>query len=116
MRHPLTVALLLAAFPAAAMDGAEFLRLCERDANPCAGIIREQLKDWPERVLDPARLKAGTLEYMTCPPHLEAQSLADLFVRQVTEKGIRLQGLSMEDAIDAVFARNFPDCASGTSG
>lgn len=92
------------------MSGIEFRRLCDRDAAPCAGIIREQLKGWPERVLDPAALKQGRLEYAVCPPHRPDAELAALFVDG--SKDLRLTGMSLQEAIETVFTNNNPACAS----
>jgi len=50
------------------------------------------------------------------PALLKADALAGLFVREAEKQGLRLQGMTMEEAIDAVFVKGFPDCASGTSG
>ena len=94
------------------MDGIEFLRLCERDARPCAGIIREQLQGWPKQVLDPDKLKRGRIENLACPPHREDRALADLFVRNASQDRSVLRGKPMQEAIGDVFARAFPACAS----
>jgi len=113
MRRSLLIVLLFAAPPAAvAMDGVELIRLCERDPAPCAGIIREQLKDWPKRVLDPAALRQGRFEYAICPPHQDDTALAGLFVRHVTRQGSGMQGKPMQEAIAEVFTQAFPACAS----
>jgi len=96
------------------MDGEEFLRLCKRDAVPCAEIIREQLKGWPKQVLDPAKLKQGRFEQATCPPHHADPVLADLFVTNAEEHGVRVQGISPYEAIDEVFKQAFPACASAS--
>lgn len=96
------------------MDGEEFLRLCKRDAVPCAGIIREQLKGWPKQVLDPEKLKQGRFEQAVCPPHHGDHVLADLFAANVEKLGVRVQGLALYEAIDEVFKRAFPACASSS--
>ena len=96
------------------MDGEEFLRLCERDAVPCAGIIREQLKGWPKQVLDPEKLKQGRYEQAICPPHHPDPVLADLFVANVEKQNVRVRGLSPYEVIDEVFKRAFPACASAS--
>jgi hypothetical protein len=113
MRWLTTLFVITAAAPALAqMGGAEFKRLCERDAAPCAGIIRAQLKGWPKQVLDPAALKQGRFEQVTCPPHQPDPVLAAAFVDQAKKLKLRVDGLSVHEAIEAVFTQAFPACAS----
>lgn len=102
-----------AAAPALAqMGGIEFKRLCERDAVPCAGIIREQLQGWPKRVLDPVALKRGRFEQIACPPHVADAMLAAQFVTHAERLQIRVDGMTVHEAIEAVFTQAFPACAS----
>ncbi len=105
--------LTLAAAPALAqMGGAEFNRLCERDATPCAGIIREQLQQWPKQALDPAALRQGRLEQIACPPHMVDTVLAEHFVTHAKSLRIRVAGMTVHEAIETVFTRAFPACSS----
>ena len=113
MRRLLILVTLLQASPTTAeMGGVEFMRLCKRDPGPCAGIIREQLEGWPKRILDPAKLKQGRIEHLACPPHVADAALADMFVGQAEKHEIRVQGKSVHKAIEEVFIRGFPECAS----
>jgi hypothetical protein len=108
-----TVLLLLAATPSdAEMGGAQFLRLCQRDAAPCAGIIRDQLKGWPKHVLDPAKLKRGVVQQSACPPHVADSILADQFVAKAGELRVRLDGMTVHEAVEEIFTQAFPACAS----
>lgn len=113
MRRVIAIVLLLAATPSGAeMGGGQFMRLCQRDVAPCAGIIREQLKGWPKRVLDPAKLKEGVVEQTACPPHVADSVLADQFVAQAGKLRIRLGGMTVHEAVVEVFTKAFPACAS----
>jgi len=113
MRRLIATVLIFASTPAAAeMGGVQFLRLCERDAVPCAGIIREQLKGWPKRILDSAKLKKGIIEQTACPPHVADSVLAVQFIAQAENLRIRLDGMTVHEAVEAVFTRAFPACAS----
>ena len=96
----------------AQMGGTEFKRLCERDAVPCAGIIREQLQGWPKQVLDPAALKQGRFEHIACPPHVADAVLAELFVTHAERLQIRIDGMTVHEAVEAVFTQAFLTCAS----
>ena len=113
MHRLVAIALLFVGMPAAAeMGGVEFLRLCKRDAVPCAGVIREQLKSWPKQVLDPAALKRGRFEKVACPPHQKDRDLADLFAKAAKPHERRLEGQTVHEAIETVFTEAFPACAS----
>ncbi len=113
MRWLIALLVTPATVPALAqMGGAEFKRLCERDAVPCAGIIREQLQGWPKRVLDPVALKRGRFEQIACPPHVPDAVLATQFVTHAERLQVRVDGLTVHEAIEAVFDQAFPACAS----
>ena len=113
MRRFFIIILIFTTFPALAeMGGVEFLRLCKRDAVPCAGTIREHLKLWPKQVLDPAALKADRIEQLACPPHRKDRPLADLFVAEAERLKIGLEGKTVHEAVETVFSEAFPACAS----
>lgn len=113
MRRLIPTLLLLSAAPLSAqMGGGQFLRLCERDAVACAGILRDQLKGRLKHVLNPANLKKGIVEQSACPPHVADTILADQFVTQAEKLRIQFDGMTVYEAVEEVFTHAFPSCAS----